>query len=161
MTRWGRIASSKLPKLRAAIWALRLANEAGLRHDGLMSKRRNRSSTRWLMVTWLVGIIAAAGLAVGVWFFSRRGLTQGAQWAEIVAACLAYVVAVTSLLWWMSRRALDEERRSQPRNVFNVTAGRDAYNAEQQTFYQHKAPRSAAHKEPGSTNGPQTKRDNA
>jgi len=125
-----------------------------------MSKRRNRSSTRWLTGTWLVGIIAAASLAVGVWFFARRGLTQGAQWAEVVAACLAYVVAVTSLLWWMSRRGLDDEPRSQPRNVFNVTAGRDAYNAEQQTFYQYEAPRSATHEEPGNTDSPQTKRDN-
>jgi hypothetical protein len=125
-----------------------------------MSQRRNRSSTPWLVGTWLVGIIAVAGLAVGVWFFARLGLTQGAQWAEIIAVCLAYVVAVTSLLWWMSRRGLNDEPRSQPRNVFNVTAGRDAYNAEQQTFNRYEAPRSVGHEGPDNTDSPQAKRDN-
>lgn len=102
---------------------------------------QDHSRRWWFAAAGAIVVVASAGLAMLVWFFIQQGRENADQWASILAVLLTYTVVCASVVIWIIRRARGsapaENHQKSP--VFNVTAARDAYTAQQMTIEQRDA----------------------
>ncbi|GAB4050163.1 hypothetical protein GCM10028775_21340 [Catellatospora paridis] len=107
-----------------------------------MHSKGNRG---WWGLFAAVVALTVLGLSGLVWFLTGEGLARSDQWASAIGLPLAVLVAVIPLLVWIVRRARAEpavqpsSSVTEPRAKFHVSAGRDAYTAEQMIINRNSA----------------------
>ena len=98
-----------------------------------MSRRIKVGST-------VVLALLTAGLAAWAWFLSRQDLDGADKWSSVASFWASLLMGAASIVFailaWRDGRRARSQAGGQPRagSTFHVTAGRDAYTAQEMTF---------------------------